>query len=188
MRPDLTGREPLRVQRDHVPRQPVETAAVLGHRHRLDGPSPVTRHPQADLADLGLDRVGRRPVARVRRPAALTGVTLIAQMLGHLDLETGLEHLAHQPRQQTPVAGQLHALVAGPSNQQLSPVAHRRLTRSLARRQRRHILISHRHDPLRPTAPSCGPSDHDRYTKNPTGPRMSVHVRLWLNEPKRPAG
>ena len=55
-----------------------------------------------------------------------------------------------------------------------APVSHRRLASSLRRRHRRHILISHRHDPLRLTAPSCGPSDHARYTKFPTVPSREI--------------
>src|SRR3546814_3088788 len=34
---DVTGREPLRVERDHVPGQPVEATSVLGDRDRLEG-------------------------------------------------------------------------------------------------------------------------------------------------------
>ena len=86
-------------------------------------------------------------------------------------------HLADQARQQAALAGQLHALVAGPGDQKLSPVPHRRLAGSLARRQRRQNLISHRHDPSRPAAPSRGPSDHARYAKFLTGPRRAVGPR-----------
>ena len=68
------------------------------------------------------------------------------------------------------IASELHALGACPRDQELSPVFHRRLIGGPVRRQRRHILISHRHDPSRPTAPSCGPSDHARYTNFPTVP------------------
>ncbi len=170
VRLDLAGREALRVQRDHVPRQALEPAPMLGDRHRRERALSVARHRQIDLADLGLDAFGRRPVARVRRPASLGGMTLVAQMLGHLDLQAGLEHLAHQTRQQPPVAGQLHALSTRPGHQMLGPVLHRRLAGSVASRQRGQILISHRHDPSRPTAHSCGPSDHARYTKFRTVP------------------
>ena len=38
-------------------------------------------------------------------------------MIGHLDLQPGLQHLAHQRRQQPVVAGQLDALGAGPVDQ-----------------------------------------------------------------------
>ena len=162
MRLDLPGREPFRVQRDHVARQAVETPPMLGHRHGLERPGPVTRNRQVDLADLSRHPLGRRPVSGVPRPAALDRVTLTAQMLGHLDLQAGLEHLAHQPGQQTALAGQLHALSASLSDQPLSPLNHRRLTGSVARQHSRHVKISRRHDPPRPPAARCGPSDHIR--------------------------
>src|ERR687897_39436 len=54
------------------------------------------------------------PVAVVARPPALGGVGFVTQMVGHLHLEAGLEHLAHQRRQQPVVASQLDALAAGP--------------------------------------------------------------------------
>ncbi len=178
MRLDLTGREPLRIQADHIARQPVQTTPVLGHRGRLERARPVTRHREVDLADLGRHPLGGRPVAQVRRPAALRGVTLIAQMLGHLDLQTGLEHPTHQTGQQAIVAGQLHALSARLSHQLLSPVLHRRLARSIARRHSRPVMISHRHDPPQPTAQSCGPSDHARYTKFPTVPAAPLKTEM----------
>ncbi len=46
MRLDLTGGEPLPIQRDHVARQPLEATAVLGHCHRLEGPRTVPGHRQ----------------------------------------------------------------------------------------------------------------------------------------------
>ena len=42
-------------------------------------------------------------------------MTLITQMIGHLDLQARLEHLADQARQQTALAGQPHTLGAGPA-------------------------------------------------------------------------
>ncbi len=66
----------------------------IGGRGRLEDPGSVSKHRQIDLADLGLDRLGSRPVARVPRSAALHRVTLISQMLSHLDLEASLEHAA----------------------------------------------------------------------------------------------
>ena len=168
MRLDLPGGEPLGIKRDHVARQPVEAAFVLGHCHRLKRARPVARHPKIDLADLGGDPLGRRAVAGVARPSALQSVALIAQMVCHLDLKPGLKHLAHQPRQQAAVAGQLHTLGAGTLNQKLGPVLHRRLISGLIRRHRRHILISHRHDPSRPATPDRRPSEHARYTTFPS--------------------
>ena len=89
-------------------------------------------------------------------------------MVGHLDLQPDLEHLAHQPGQQAAVAGEPHALGAGTLDQKLGPVLHRRLTGGLFRRHSRHIMTSRRHDPFWPAAPGRGPSNHARYTKFPS--------------------
>ena len=53
---------------------------------------------KSDPADLSRHCLGRRSVARVARPAALLSVALIAELISHLDLQAGLEHLADQPR------------------------------------------------------------------------------------------
>jgi len=154
----------------------------------------VAGHPQIDLADLGGGPLGRRAVAGVPRPAALHSVALIAQAVGHLHLQPGLEHLAHQAGQQAAVAGQLHPLRAGALHQKPGPVLHRRPTGDLvARRRSRHILISRRHDPFRPAAPGRGPSDHARHTRFPSvvvvvagalglGVAVRSCARRWLHK------
>ena len=138
---DVTGRHPLRVERDDVAGEPVEAALPLAHGLRIEAGVTVARHPQVDLADLGRHRLGRRPVAAVAAAAALDGVTFVAEMVGHLDLQTGLQHLAHQPGQQPVVAGQLDTFGAGPGDQLGRPVPHRRLIthqrHATHRRQRR---------------------------------------------------
>ena len=40
---DLTGRQPLRRQRDHHRIDPIEAALVLAHRHRFEGPVTIPR-------------------------------------------------------------------------------------------------------------------------------------------------
>ena len=50
---------------------------------------------------------------------------------------------------------------------------------------RRHILISHRHDPSRPAAPNRGPSDHARYTKFLTGPPRTPRQGPMTTNAKR---
>jgi hypothetical protein len=52
------------------------------------------------------------------------GMGLVAEMVGHLDLETPLEHLAHQSRQQPVVARQLDALGSSPVDDLGGPVPH----------------------------------------------------------------
>jgi hypothetical protein len=118
----------LGVQRDHVARQAVEPAGALGDGDRFEAGVAVPGHRQLDIADLGGDRLGVDAVAAVARPAARRVVALITEMVGHLDLEAGLENLAHQPRQQAALASQVHPLLPGTRHEQFGPLAHRCLS------------------------------------------------------------
>jgi hypothetical protein len=51
----------------------------------------------------------------------------IAKTISALDLQTGVQHLTDQSRQQSVLASQLHAVSAGPLHQLGGPLAHRRL-------------------------------------------------------------
>ena len=175
VRPDLTGREPFRVQRDHIARQALETPAVLAV------PSPGRTSPPDHAAPPARPRRSRSSPSWASSRYASSATRGPQQHDAHSpDARPSRPsrpirgHLAHQARQQTAPAGQLHALVTGPGDQQLSPVPHRRLAGSLARRQNRQNPISHRHDPSQSAAPSRGPSDHNRYTKFLTGPQTST--------------
>ena len=84
IRLDVTGRETLRVQRDDVARQAVETTLTLTHRLRVEAGVAVPRNPQLHLTDLRRDRLAVVPVAAVTGPATLRGVGFIAQVVGHL--------------------------------------------------------------------------------------------------------
>ena len=96
---------------------------------------------RSTLADVGRHRLRVGAVAAVARPAALHGVGLVAEMIGELHLQTGLQHLTDQRREQPVLTGQLHPLGAGPSDQLVSPVPHGR-------------LITHQRDDTRPVAPA----------------------------------
>ncbi len=146
---------------------------MLAHRHRLERAARSHRTRRTDFTDLGGDPLGRRTVTRVRCPTSQNRMAFITEMLSHLNLQTRLQHLTDQTRQQAILTGELHALAACPSHQQLSPVVHRRLPNSTVHRHSQHIMISHRHDPFRSTTPSRGPSDHTRYTKYLTVPRLA---------------
>ena len=137
VRLDLTGGEALGIQRDHIARQALEAALMLGHRHRLEGARTIPRHPQINLADVCLDPLGRRTVARVRRPASGGIVALTAEMLGHLDLQTTLQDLADQPLSSPP-----------------SPVSSTPSRRARATRRSAQSLIA-----ASPAAPVAGSAD-----------------------------
>ena len=177
VRLDVAGGHALGVQRDHIPGEAIQPALALAHCHRREARVAIPRHPQLDLANLGGHRLGVAAVAAVARPSALGGVGFIAQMVGHLDLQAGLEHLAHQRGQQAVVAGQLDTLAAGPLDQLGRPVPHRRLVahrrhartrralrrpRQPARQNRIRRSCGHGRDPPRPATLGRGPSDHAR--------------------------
>ena len=181
---DLARGQSLRVEADHVRSQPLQTSRVLGYRDRLEGALTVPRHPQLHRSDIGPHRLGIGAIATVPRTPTDRLVRLVAQMVGHLDIQTGLQHLADHRRQQTVLAGQRHALAASTVDESLRPRPHPiALNRHQQRRWRcrRPIIalvnrrgsrcIPHRHDP--PSRPAhCGPLDHAKYTKFRTDPPL----------------
>src|SRR5207245_3480845 len=154
----------------------VEAPLILRHRDRLERALPVARNAQANLADLRRHRLVVGAVARVARPAASALMGPVAEMLGHLDRETGLQHMSHQAREQAALTGQRDAVLARASDQQLRPVLQR------LRRPSRHELTSRhaglalnpflRHPcaPFLPPALSQQRSGHTSYTKFRTDP------------------
>jgi Transposase, Mutator family len=110
---------------------------MLRERERV-----VTRRPsdncstgwEASAAARSVPGVGEEPgmrewaagvvtVAAVARAPAFGGVGFVAQVIGHLELQPGLENLADQSREQPVVAGQLHTLGPGPLDQLSAMVA-----------------------------------------------------------------
>jgi len=68
---DVTGRETLRVQRDDVAGQAVETTLALAHRLRVEAGVAVPRDPQLHLTDLRGHDLGIATVAAVASPSPL---------------------------------------------------------------------------------------------------------------------
>ncbi len=92
---DLPGRQASGVQREHDLVDLTESALSLLHDHRLEGALPVAGDLELDLAGgVGEHRLRPGPVPDVRR-VSLTGSTvlLMAQVLGHLLVQRGLEHV-----------------------------------------------------------------------------------------------
>ncbi len=166
---DLPGREPLRIQADHVARPAVETAPVLAP------PSQARRSPPGHGAPEDRPRRSRwRPAWGSTRCASSPSLcpperdahSPDARSSRPRDRSGGTRRTSPVSRPSSPVSP--HALGARLNHQQFGPVGHRRLAGSLARRHSRHAKISRRHDPPQPTAPGRGPSDHARYTKFPS--------------------
>jgi hypothetical protein len=172
---DVTRRNALGVQRDHVPAQTVQPALTLAHRHQHKARVAVPRHSQLDRADVGGHGLGVRAVTRIARAPASRVVSLVAKVVGHLHLEAGLQGLARQSGQQPVVAGQLDTLAAGPLDQfgRPSRIAGSSPTDDTLRptdlagselvddeTESEEVVVTG--DPLRPATLGRGPSDHPR--------------------------
>ena len=135
MRGDLPGRQPARGQRQHDLVDPVQPSLPLPHDPRLERAVPVPGHLDLDRADLGQHRLRPGAVAGVAAVAAGRVVLVIAQVLGDLRLQGGLQHRLGQPGQQAARADQLDPFGAGLLHQllrellliQTPPVCHRTL-------------------------------------------------------------
>jgi hypothetical protein len=93
VRLDVAHRQPARVQRQDLVVESHKAALALAHDLRLKAAVAIPRGIDRHLPVLGDKRLGRRAVARVRRPAGRLLVRLVAQMLGQLDAHRPL----HQP-------------------------------------------------------------------------------------------
>ncbi len=167
---DLTGRQALGIQRQHVGVEAVEPPDMLRNGDRFERRVAVPRDLELDVADLRRDRLGRVAVPRVAAPTTGRVVTLIAKMLGQLDLHAGLEHGAQQRGQQPVSADQVNPLGPRPGDQGLGPLAHRRIRRRNQLHALRCCLRSHDQNPFRDPAPCRGPSGPTTYTKSLTLP------------------
>jgi hypothetical protein len=123
VRGDLTGGQAFGVQRDrhriHIRQPPLP----LPHDHRLESAGPVPGHLHAHFTgSLGQHRLGPGAVTDI--PWAALGrrvVLVVAQVLGHLLLERGLQHGGGDRLQQPVGAGQVLTTGAGGLDQ----LAHR---------------------------------------------------------------
>ena len=116
-------------------------------------------------------------------------------MVGHLDLEPGLKHLAHQGRQQAAFAGQFDAVGPGPVDQldRQSRIAGSSPTNGTLRGPDRsdpaprlvgveaevaaEVEVINR-DPAQPATLSRGPSDHPQLHRR-TVPNASDPMTAW---------
>jgi hypothetical protein len=89
------------VEVQHPIIQPRQPRLALGHELRIKRAVAIPRGADRDLAELGLDRLGRVPVAMIARPARRRPTGRIPQVLGQLRPQRGVQdtagELAHQP-------------------------------------------------------------------------------------------
>lgn len=110
-------RESLRGQRQHHLVHPGQPTLPLLDDLRLEGPGHVPGHPDLDRADIGQHCLGAGAVAAVSVVLSGRIVLLVADVIGDLAFQGGLQYPLGQLLQQPVLTGQLQALAAGPVNQ-----------------------------------------------------------------------
>ncbi|MBO2443863.1 hypothetical protein J4557_40710 [Actinomadura nitritigenes] len=113
VRADLPGGQALGIQRGDRLVEPFDPAGVLGHDLRLEHPRPVPRHLDPHRPDLGRHRLSRGAVAVVAGRDGRAFAPLIAQMIGHLGFQRGLQHGLGDPGRQPVRPDQRHPLGPG---------------------------------------------------------------------------
>jgi len=118
VRTDLPSRQTLGIQRQHDLIDTVQPPLPLAHDLRFERPSSVSWHVNLHVpARLGQHRLGPRALADVARPDTVRIMLFIAQVLGHLLAQRGLDHRLRQLLEQTVPAGQRQALLLGQPDQ-----------------------------------------------------------------------
>jgi hypothetical protein len=130
MRLDIPGRQAPRIQREDLVVEPLKPPLTLANDLRLEAPIPIARRVDADRAVLGDQRLRRRPVPGIARPARRLLMGLIPQMVGQLDLHRPL----HQPLRQ------LAQQAARPRDLLLRPRPREQLIDQLVREQRLDLI------------------------------------------------
>jgi len=117
--PESTSARPLTppvvTARDDLLLQPTQAPGTLGHQRRGERSVPVPRLIQADLPDLGGDRLRARPVAGVPRPTTGRVTLVIAQVVGQLHLHPALQHRLDQLGQEPARPRQRQTAVLDPA-------------------------------------------------------------------------
>jgi hypothetical protein len=101
---------------------------IVSRLTSVPGSIPVSGHVDFNGPDLGDHRLGPRTVPRVTTVTALDRVLLIAEILVHLALQPGLEHLFRELTQQPVQADEIDPIGPGLFDQPLSdqPIDRRR--------------------------------------------------------------
>ena len=107
---NIPNRHPTRIQADDHVRQAANTARAFSHQPRLERPSAVPWGGQVDIADLSAQPFRGEPIPRIARSVTGSVMLLIAQMVGELSLQPGLQNPLHQLRQKPALTSQLHPI------------------------------------------------------------------------------
>ena len=113
----LTGGQALGRQRDDQLVDTGEPPLPLGHDLRLERPVTVAGDLDLDRPDLGQHRLGPAPVAGVPAITARGVVAVVAEVVGELAFQGGLDQPLGQLGEQPALTGQLQPTLAGLAGQ-----------------------------------------------------------------------
>ena len=130
VRLDIPRREPARVKGEDLVVEPLKAPLTLSDDLRLKHPRPIPGRLDPDRAALRDQRLRRRPVPGVPRPARRFLMGLIAKVVGQLDLHRPL----HQPLRE------LAQQPTGPGDLLLRASARKQLVDQLIRQKRLDLL------------------------------------------------
>jgi hypothetical protein len=168
VRRDVARRDAAGVELEHALVQAGQPGLALADQLGVKRALAVARSPDRHLAELGLERLGRRAIALVARAARRRLPGRIAQLLGQLRPQRRLDHAARQLREQTPGTGDLLR------PQSLQGVL-QRVTRQQPRQPIAHVLNGTIRPP-RPRRVTLTEPDlllGHRWLSRPNGPRRS---------------
>lgn len=110
-------RQTSRGQRQHHLVHARQSPLPLHDDLRLEAAAAVAGHVDLDRPDVGQHSLGAASVAGVPATRAGRVVLLISEVVGDLALQGGFQHALGQLLQQSALAGQLQAPLAGPIDQ-----------------------------------------------------------------------
>lgn len=148
VRADVTVRQSAGGQREHHVLHAAQPPRPLLHDARLERPGAVARHLDRHRPGLGQDRLRAGAVTAVAVGRATSLVRLVAQVVGNLPFQGGLQHQLRQLAQQPVLPGQIQPLLPGPGDQlrHQRPIHRRHPAEPLLGVL--HLLPSQAHGPL----------------------------------------
>jgi hypothetical protein len=185
VRRDVAHRHAAGVEAEDLLVQARQAGLALAHQPRLERRRPIARRADLDRSQLGLDRLGGRPVAVVARAARgrLTG--RVAEVLAQLGAQRGLDHAPGELRDQAARPGDLVGLKAlqrvlqGAGGQKPGQTLARLLNRTLGPHRARRVtltrdfLLGHHGCPSRPQRADRSPRPHTLHRTDPRHARSS---------------
>jgi hypothetical protein len=183
VRLDVADRHGAGVEVQHPVIESRQAGLALADQLGLERPLAIARGAHGDLAELGLERLGRVAVAMVADPARRRLPRRIAEMLAQLGAQRGLHHPARELRDQPARTGDLlrrqprQRLIERVGGQQPRKPIQGSLTGTLNQRAARratHIrldfLLGHEAPSSAPPGPRRSPRPHTEDRTEPSSP------------------